>query len=225
MPPPMLSDTQVRALLRTCEGGKSFEEWRDLAIMRLLFDTGARRSELAYLSLDDVDLDNNLLRVLGKGSRVRVVPFGTQQRIRPGPLPARANPTLRQRQFGAVGRPQGANERWCHRPDAAPPRRRRPASRCTPTCSAIRMRTVGSPLVARNKISCTPWRSREMVGPTVAWPPLTAHATRSADCRRGTACRNDALRHAQPAARSRPVRPLPHAAGRSAGRARSGPGS
>lgn len=76
VPPPMLTDVQVRALLKTCEGGKSFEERRDLAVMRLLFDTGARRSEIAYLTLEDLDLDNNLMRVMGKGSRVRVVPFG-----------------------------------------------------------------------------------------------------------------------------------------------------
>jgi site-specific recombinase XerD len=76
VPPPMLTDAQVRALLKTCEGGKTFTERRDLAIMRLLFDTGMRRSELAYLSLEDLDLDNNLVRVLGKGARVRIVPFG-----------------------------------------------------------------------------------------------------------------------------------------------------
>src|SRR5262249_44973889 len=33
-------------------------------------------SELAYLQMDDVDMDNNILHVIGKGSRPRLVPFG-----------------------------------------------------------------------------------------------------------------------------------------------------
>lgn len=75
VPPPILTDDQLRALLATC-AGKTFDERRDLAILRLLIDTGLRRSELAYLALGDVDLDNNLVQVTGKFSRVRVVPFG-----------------------------------------------------------------------------------------------------------------------------------------------------
>jgi site-specific recombinase XerD len=74
-PPTMLTDDQIKSLLRTCEGRK-FEDRRDLAIMRLFLDTGMRRSELAYLSLSDVDLDSNLASVVGKFKRPRVVPFG-----------------------------------------------------------------------------------------------------------------------------------------------------
>jgi site-specific recombinase XerD len=80
-PPPMLSDDDVRKLLKTCEGSKDFESRRDLAMLRLLLDTGIRRSELAYIALDDVDLDSNVVRVTGKAAmgtaaRTRVVPFG-----------------------------------------------------------------------------------------------------------------------------------------------------
>jgi site-specific recombinase XerD len=74
-PPPMLSDDQVRALLKACEG-RGFEERRDTAIIRLFFDTGMRRSELAYLGLGDLDLDQNLARVTGKGNHQRIIPFG-----------------------------------------------------------------------------------------------------------------------------------------------------
>jgi site-specific recombinase XerD len=73
--PTMLSDDELRRLLKTCEGS-SFEQRRDLALLRLLMDTGLRLSEATYLALGDVDLDNNLVRVLGKFSRVRTVPFG-----------------------------------------------------------------------------------------------------------------------------------------------------
>lgn len=74
-PPPMLSDDELRKLLKACEGS-GFEERRDLALLRLLMDTGLRRSEAAYLTVSDVDLDNKLVQVVGKFSRPRVVPFG-----------------------------------------------------------------------------------------------------------------------------------------------------
>jgi len=74
-PPPMLSDDQLRALLRACEG-KGFRERRDTAIMRLFIDTGMRRSELAYLKLADLDLEHNVALVMGKGRRARACPFG-----------------------------------------------------------------------------------------------------------------------------------------------------
>ena len=44
----------------------------------MLIDTGARRGELLGLRLEDVDLDQGLLRVTGKGSRTRFVPIGAQ---------------------------------------------------------------------------------------------------------------------------------------------------
>lgn len=74
-PPPMLSDDELRRLLKACEGA-GFEPRRDLALLRLLMDTGLRRSEVAYLSINDLDLDNKLVSVIGKFSRPRVVPFG-----------------------------------------------------------------------------------------------------------------------------------------------------
>ena len=49
---------------------------RDTAIMELLYATGIRVSELCGLDLDDVDLGRRTIRVLGKGSKERVVPFG-----------------------------------------------------------------------------------------------------------------------------------------------------
>jgi site-specific recombinase XerD len=79
-PPQMLSDEDLARLLRACEG-KDFEARRDTAILRLFIDTGVRRSEMAYIGLDELDLDNNLVRVTGKASRntaarTRVLPFG-----------------------------------------------------------------------------------------------------------------------------------------------------
>ncbi len=54
---------------------------RDLAIIELLYASALRVSELAGLDLGDVDLDRLTVRVLGKGSKERVVPFGIPARI------------------------------------------------------------------------------------------------------------------------------------------------
>jgi site-specific recombinase XerD len=60
-PPPMLSDDDLRRLLKTCEG-RTFHDRRDMAILRLFIDSGLRRAELAYLRVEDVDLDQNIRR-------------------------------------------------------------------------------------------------------------------------------------------------------------------
>jgi integrase/recombinase XerC len=49
---------------------------RDLAIVELLYASALRVSEVAGLDLDSIDLDRLTVRVLGKGSKERVVPFG-----------------------------------------------------------------------------------------------------------------------------------------------------
>jgi integrase/recombinase XerC len=53
---------------------------RDLAIVELLYASALRVSELTGLSLGDVDLGRLTVRVLGKGSKERVVPFGVPAR-------------------------------------------------------------------------------------------------------------------------------------------------
>ena len=53
---------------------------RDLAIVELLYATGARVSELASLDLGSVDYSRNIVRLMGKGSKERMVPFGNPAR-------------------------------------------------------------------------------------------------------------------------------------------------
>jgi len=74
-PVPVVPEEQLKRLLASCEG-RSFVDRRDTAIIRLFVDTGIRRGELAALTKDDVSLDERDITVIGKGSRVRIVPFG-----------------------------------------------------------------------------------------------------------------------------------------------------
>jgi site-specific recombinase XerD len=74
-PPEVIQEAELRALLATCDG-TDFESRRDMAILRLFLDTGMRRTELAGLTLADLDLDHSVAVVMGKGARPRACPFG-----------------------------------------------------------------------------------------------------------------------------------------------------
>jgi site-specific recombinase XerD len=70
-----LTRDQLQTLLDDC-AGQGFADLRDRALVLLLADTGCRISELVGLNLGDVDLRDRSARVVGKGNRERVVPFG-----------------------------------------------------------------------------------------------------------------------------------------------------
>ena len=75
-PPPVLTTAQLKAILKAC-AGNDFEARRDLAIVSTFIDTGARLGEVTTISVDDVDLDAGLVRVVGKGSKVRFLSLGS----------------------------------------------------------------------------------------------------------------------------------------------------
>jgi site-specific recombinase XerD len=72
---PIMADEDTRKVLDTCRG-KEFIQLRDEAIIRMLYNTGARLSEVANLRLDDVDLSLDSVRFHGKGAKDRRVRFG-----------------------------------------------------------------------------------------------------------------------------------------------------
>jgi integrase/recombinase XerC len=113
---------------RAGQGG--FLEARDLAMLELFYSTGMRLSELAGLSLEDVDLLSDQAKLRGKGRKERIVPVGSRAvaalrrylRLREGVagpsatdrraifvsvrgrrLPARSIQRLMHRMFEAVG--------------------------------------------------------------------------------------------------------------------------
>ena len=52
-------------------------ELRNSAMMEIMYGSGLRVSELISLKLQDVSLDSNFVRVMGKGSKERIIPFGS----------------------------------------------------------------------------------------------------------------------------------------------------
>jgi integrase/recombinase XerC len=53
---------------------------RDLVVVELLYASGARVSELVGLDLESIDYSRNIVRVMGKGSKERMIPFGQPAR-------------------------------------------------------------------------------------------------------------------------------------------------
>ncbi len=73
--PETLSVSEVEALL-TSPPSDDRLAWRDRALLELAYGAGLRVSELCGLRLNDLILPEQLVRVLGKGSKERLVPLG-----------------------------------------------------------------------------------------------------------------------------------------------------
>ncbi len=59
----------------------NFKEYlgqRDQAILELFYATGIRVSELINLKIDDINMENQMVKCLGKGSKERIIPFGSK---------------------------------------------------------------------------------------------------------------------------------------------------
>ncbi len=76
-PVPLLSDGEIERLLAACKGA-DFSARRDTAIVRLLLDSGMRVTELVGIRLGDLDFDQDVAIVMGKGRRQRGAPFGSK---------------------------------------------------------------------------------------------------------------------------------------------------
>lgn len=73
-PVPIVPDADLAKLLKACVG-KVFEDRRDEAMFRCLFDAGVRVSELCGFTVADTDLDAASTIVRGKGNKIRPVYF------------------------------------------------------------------------------------------------------------------------------------------------------
>jgi integrase/recombinase XerD len=102
--PKALEEEQVLRLLDSVSGAGP-TDLRDRALLELLYGTGARISEVVGLSLIDLQGDDGLLRVFGKGAKERLVPLGGPARF------------AVDRWLGPSGRPLLEPDRWKRRSD------------------------------------------------------------------------------------------------------------
>ena len=77
--PKALSETTIDALISSITGDDALSQ-RDRLIVEFLYGTGCRVSEMTDTDIHDVDLDEDLIRVTGKGSKQRLVPIGSHLR-------------------------------------------------------------------------------------------------------------------------------------------------
>jgi integrase/recombinase XerD len=103
--PKPLSEQDVNSLLAAVTGSGPLDR-RDRALLELLYATGARISEVVGLSMADLDIDGGLVRLFGKGSKERIVPYG------------RAAAEALDDWFGGRGRVDLVPARWRRRGDA-----------------------------------------------------------------------------------------------------------
>ncbi len=73
--PRFLSIDDVFRLLDSIKSDTWFDK-RNLAMFETFYSTGMRVSEIEGMDMDDIDFQNQMIRVLGKGSRERMVPVG-----------------------------------------------------------------------------------------------------------------------------------------------------
>ena len=75
--PKALSEQQVESLLAAPDTG-SLLGMRDRAMLELMYATGLRVSELVTLELSNLNLNQGVIRVVGKGQKERLVPIGAE---------------------------------------------------------------------------------------------------------------------------------------------------
>lgn len=101
--PEVLTMEEIKLFLDGQMPGRTPElQARNKAIFEVLYASGIRLSELVGLDLDDVDFSHRFLRVLGKGSKERIVPLGEYAlasvqsycNLRPRLLKGKKNPAL-----------------------------------------------------------------------------------------------------------------------------------
>lgn len=78
--PQYLDEASINALMAQPDGSTAVGK-RDAAILELFYGTGIRLSELINLNVGDISFEDGTIRVTGKGSKDRIVPFGKPAKV------------------------------------------------------------------------------------------------------------------------------------------------
>ena len=73
--PEFFYEDEIEKFINSIDGNQSLDQ-RNKALVEVLYATGMRVSELTNLTLEQLDLDNSIILVIGKGSKERYVPIG-----------------------------------------------------------------------------------------------------------------------------------------------------
>lgn len=92
--PKAISIEEVERLLAAASLGDTPASLRDRALVEVLYGAGARVSEAVGLDIDDVDTDEGVVRLLGKGNKERIVPLGSYAAEALGAYLVRGRPAL-----------------------------------------------------------------------------------------------------------------------------------
>jgi len=92
--PKAISVTDVELLLSAASVGETPAALRDRAVVEVLYGCGARISEAVGLDVDDIDLEQGSVRLLGKGSKERIVPLGRYAREAVTAYTVRSRPSM-----------------------------------------------------------------------------------------------------------------------------------
>lgn len=76
--PVWVTESQMDSIIDDVEFGNDFEGKRDRLLVDLIYSTGMRRSEASALKTADIDFGNKVIRITGKGNKMRLVPFGQE---------------------------------------------------------------------------------------------------------------------------------------------------
>jgi integrase/recombinase XerC len=112
--PAHLEESEIATLIEV--PGETDSARRARAILEMLYATGIRCAELVGLDLGDVDLPARTVRVLGKGSKERIVPFGQPAgKALEAYLPARQNARPKSQALFVNARGGRLTDRWVRR--------------------------------------------------------------------------------------------------------------
>ncbi len=92
--PKALPLSDVEAILGAAGAAGTTLALRDRALLEVLYGTGARISEAVGLDVDDLDLDESIVRLVGKGGKQRLVPLGSYAKDALAAYLVRGRPTL-----------------------------------------------------------------------------------------------------------------------------------
>jgi len=79
--PQFVKQSELNILLDQFDFKNSLNGWRDKVMLEVLYGTGIRLSELVNLEVNDIDLNKQTIKVLGKRNKERVIPFSNGLKV------------------------------------------------------------------------------------------------------------------------------------------------